>query len=205
MNANRFFEAKNALYEELGNAYPTSREELSFSFLLSFANYLPGPDEEDYEDYREYENDKYNSEQWTFICKLTEATTAVVHDSEAGKTAWEEYLDWVTDNYFPEFVIFNPEHPGIIHAHTEDLPFFDKSKETVVYNEKMEGMEGLVMIGDAISVMMFSEGPADYTLDASWYLDSFENLMLLSYNLNNYVDDNGNGWTVRNGELYYAR
>ena len=100
MNANRFFEAKNALYEELGNAYPTSREELSFSFLLSFANYLPGPDEDDYEDYCEYEKDKYYSEQWTFISKLSEAIIALEHD---GKATWNKYIDWVVENYFPEF------------------------------------------------------------------------------------------------------
>ena len=30
-------------------------------------------------------------------------------------------------------------------------------------------------------------------------------LMLLSYNLNNQVDEEGRGWTVRNGKLFYIR
>ena len=33
----------------------------------------------------------------------------------------------------------------------------------------------------------------------------FYSLMLLSYNLNNQVDDEVRGWTVRNGKLFYNR
>lgn len=66
-------------------------------------------------------------------------------------------------------------------------------------------MFGLVEISEAICVLMFSEVPVDYTIDASAYLKDFYSLMLLSYNLNNQVDDEGRGWTVRNGKLFYNR
>ena len=105
MDAKRLAEVKEELQKELGNAYPSRREELTSKFLTSFANYIPGPDEDDYEDYREYEKDKYASEQWAFISKMTPAVTELIKDSEAGNTAWEEFLDWVVEKYFPEFAI----------------------------------------------------------------------------------------------------
>ena len=103
MDALSLSERKQELQKELGNAYPLRREELTPKFLISFANYIPGPDEDDYEDYQEYEKDKYASEQWAFISKMTPATTELMKDSEAGKAAWEEFLDWVVEKYFPEF------------------------------------------------------------------------------------------------------
>ena len=42
MNTDRFFEAKQELKKELGNAYPSCREELTPMFLISFANFIPG-------------------------------------------------------------------------------------------------------------------------------------------------------------------
>ena len=83
--------------------YPKSREDLTPRFLIDFANFIPGPDEDDHEDYREYEKAKYASEQWVFILKMAPAAAALMEDSDAGKAAWEEFLDWVTENYFPEF------------------------------------------------------------------------------------------------------
>jgi len=103
MDAKRLAEVKEELQKELGNAYPSRREELTYKFLMSFANYIPGPDEDDYEDYREYEKDKYASEQWAFISKMTPAVAELMKDSEAGKKVWEEFLDWVVEKYFPEF------------------------------------------------------------------------------------------------------
>ena len=105
MEVDRFYEAKQELHKELGTEYPTSREELSLGFLLKFANYIPGPDEDDYEDYREYENDKYASEQWAFISKMTPAAAELKKDSDAGIAVWEEYIDLVVEKYFPEFAI----------------------------------------------------------------------------------------------------
>ena len=205
MNANRYIAAKKELYKKLGDAYPTSREGLTFAFLTEFGSYVPGVDENDYEDYGEYEAAKYSSERWSYYCKLSDAIVALQQNGEAGKAAWEEYIDWVMDNYFPEYTFFNSERPGIIHAHTEDLPFFDKSKEVAVYNVKMEKFLDIIMVADMISVMMFSEGPADYTIDASWFLGSYLRLLSLSRELNKYTDDEGRGWKVRNGELRYIR
>ena len=103
MKTDRFVDAKEALREELGDAYPCCREEMQPGFLFNFANYIPGPDEEDYDDFREYERDKYSSEQWTFICKMCEATGVMIKGKLVRKTTWEEFLDWVVTNYFPEF------------------------------------------------------------------------------------------------------
>ena len=103
MDAKRLAEVKEELQKGLGDAYPSRREELTSKFVLSFANYIPSPDEDDYEDYREYEKDKYASEQWAFISKMTPAVTELMKDSEAGKAVWEEYIEWVVDKYFPEF------------------------------------------------------------------------------------------------------
>ena len=103
MDTNRLAEVKEELQKELGNAYPSCREKLTSKFLMSFANYIPGPDEDDYEDYREYEKDKYASEQWAFISKMTPAVAELMKDSEAGKKVWKEYIDWVVEKYFPEF------------------------------------------------------------------------------------------------------
>ncbi len=103
MNADRFIENKKELKEKLGNEYPTCREELTGKFLIRFGEYVPGPNEEDFEDFSEYENAKYASEQWAYFCKLSEAVIALESDGDAGKAAWEKYLDWVTENYFPEF------------------------------------------------------------------------------------------------------
>ena len=104
MNTDRFVESKQDLMKELGNKYPKSRKELSVGFLLNFANYIPGPNEDDYKDYREYEKAKYASEQWAVIDNLAKAIVALEHDGKAGKAAWDNYLDWIVDNYFPEFV-----------------------------------------------------------------------------------------------------
>lgn len=205
-NANVYFDAKKALYEELGESYPMKKEELTPRFLYWFGSFVDGPNEDDFEDYHEYEDAKYSSEQWHFFCKLSECFAIKQFDGEeAFKKAWSDYLDWVVENYFPEFAIFGEEGNGLIHAHTEDLPFFDKSLDVNYINVKAEGMDGLVVFMDAISVMMFSEGPADYTIDASWYMSSFDNLMLLSYHLNRYVGEDGRGWKVRNGELFFNR
>ena len=103
MNSDKYFEAKQELQKKLGKEYPTCREEISPRFLISFADYLPSPDEDDYEDYREYEKEKYASEQWAFIWKMTPATAALMENREAGKAACEEFLNWVEENYFPEF------------------------------------------------------------------------------------------------------
>jgi len=105
MNTDRFFEAKQELKKELGNAYPSCREELTPMFLISFANYIPCPNEDDYNDYNEYEKAKYASEQWAFIWKMTPPSAALIEDREAGKAAWEEFLDWTVENYFPEFAV----------------------------------------------------------------------------------------------------
>ena len=102
MNTDRFVDAKEVLRKELGDAYPRCREEILPGFLLEFANYIPGADEEDYDDFREYERDKYSSEQWAFICKMCEATGTMIKGKMVRKTSWEEYIDWVVDNYFPE-------------------------------------------------------------------------------------------------------
>ena len=102
MNTKKFLESKQELMNDFGNEYPTCREELSPRFLLSFANYIPGPDEDDYEDYGEYEKDKYSSEQWAFIWKIT-PVISMMDDGETGKAAWEGFLDWVIETYFPEF------------------------------------------------------------------------------------------------------
>ena len=51
---------------------------------------------------REYEKDKYSSEQWAFIWKITPAIS-MMDDGETGKAAWEGFLDWVIETYFPEF------------------------------------------------------------------------------------------------------
>lgn len=103
MSTDRFVDAKEDLRKELGDAYPHCREEIQPGFLLDFANYIPGPDEKDYDDYREYERDMYSSEQWAFIGKLCEATSVMIKGKLVYKATWEEFLDWVVTNYFPEF------------------------------------------------------------------------------------------------------
>ena len=103
MNEKKILESKQDLMKELGKEYPTYRKELTPGFLLNFAEYLPCPDENEFEDYREYDKAKYASEKCAFISKMTSAVAALIKDSESGKAIWEEYLDWVTENYFPEF------------------------------------------------------------------------------------------------------
>ena len=51
MNTDRFIENKKELKEELGNEYPTCREELTGKFLIRFGEYVLGPNEEDFEDF----------------------------------------------------------------------------------------------------------------------------------------------------------
>ncbi len=102
MNENKYFEGKQELIKEIGIVYPQSREDLTPRFLIDFANFIPGPDEDDYDDYREYEKAKYASEQWAFIWKITPAIS-MMDDGETGKAAWEGFLDWVIETYFPEF------------------------------------------------------------------------------------------------------
>lgn len=103
MNTNMYYESKQELRKELGKEYPTCRRELSPSILLSLANYIPSPNEDEYKDYREYDKAKYDSAQWAFISKMSKAMAALKEDGETGKAAWEEFLDWVVENYFPEF------------------------------------------------------------------------------------------------------
>ena len=104
MNTNSFFDVKKKMYDELGDKYPMNKNELTIGFLLGFANYLDGPKEEDYgDDYRAYEDAKYSSEQWAFIWRMTQATALKLSDNNAFPKAWDEFLVWVTDNYFPEF------------------------------------------------------------------------------------------------------
>lgn len=103
MNKEMIMAGKQELKEALGSSYPKSREELQPSFLLEFAKYVSGPDEADFGDYSEYEDAKYGSEQWRYISKFTEAFIALQQNSESGKAAWNKYVDWVIEKYFPEF------------------------------------------------------------------------------------------------------
>ena len=102
MDAKRLSESKQELKSELGSAYPECREDLSPKFLIRFGDCLPSPDENDFEDYKEYEAAKYTGEQWDYLCRLSEALIDLQSGSEKGKAAWEQHLDWVTENYFPE-------------------------------------------------------------------------------------------------------
>ncbi len=204
MNANKYLDAKKKLHEELGDQYPMCRESLTVKFLKEFGGYIEGVNEDDYDDFDAFEEAYYSSERWVYFCKMSEALAEKADGEEAFKLAWDAYLDWVTENYFPEYGLFDNEHPGIIYAHTEDMDFFDKSIEEKCYQVKMEGVFGLITISDAISNLSFSEGHVSYTIDATWYLSSFENLLLLSYNLNNGINEEGIGWKVKNGRLSIA-
>lgn len=105
MNVTFYRKAKKELSEELGSTYPTCREELTFKFLTEFGAYVPGAQEDDYEDYEEYENAKYSSEQWAYYCILSNVTVASLQSGEIGPALWTSYIDWVVDNYFPEFTV----------------------------------------------------------------------------------------------------
>ena len=85
-------DSKKNLIEEIGPEYPTSRKELSVGFLLNFANYIPGPNENDYEDYREYEKAKYAGEQWAFIDKLAKAIVALERKSASLCGCWASFI-----------------------------------------------------------------------------------------------------------------
>ena len=101
MNTKRLYEEKKALREEMGSAYPTCREDLTYEFLFKFGAYVPGVDED--EDFEKYEESKYASEQWAYFYKLSEGIYALQEKAAAGKATCENYLQWVVDNYFPEF------------------------------------------------------------------------------------------------------
>ena len=103
MKTNRFAEGKKELQEEFGKAYPTCRKELTAKFLMKFGNYTQGVDEDNFEDVSEYEDAKYSSEKWDYYCKLSDAVIALNEAGDEGKFAWENYIDWIVDNYFPEF------------------------------------------------------------------------------------------------------
>ena len=106
MNANKYLDAKKKLHEKLGDRYPMCKNDLTIKFLLSFADYLDGPKEEDFgDDYKSYEAAKYNSEQWAFIEKMTKATYwKAIDDEKSFAAAWSEFQNWVTENYFPEYI-----------------------------------------------------------------------------------------------------
>ena len=87
MNANRLFDAKKGLREVLGNEYPTSREGLTFAFLTEFGSYVPGVDEDDYEDYGEYEDAKYSS-----VTALDAAIPQLRSGSWSARKVWGHFI-----------------------------------------------------------------------------------------------------------------
>lgn len=102
MKATKYVEAKRSLAEKYGEKYPKGRDDLTPRFLIDFGEYVDGPDEEDYEDFFDYEDAKYSSEQWAYFLKLSEAVITKEDGEEAFKAAWSSYLDWLIENYFPE-------------------------------------------------------------------------------------------------------
>ena len=50
MNVTIYRKAKQELSEKMGSAYPTCREELTFEFLTEFGAYVPGAQEDVFED-----------------------------------------------------------------------------------------------------------------------------------------------------------
>ncbi len=101
--SNAYVEVKKALLEELGESYPKSRDEMSEKFLYEFGAYLECPNEEDFEDYEVYEYYKYHSEQWAYYFRLSQAMEKRSEGEELFKKAWDYFVDWVVETYFPEF------------------------------------------------------------------------------------------------------
>ena len=104
-NANKYYKAKAKLRKELGEEYPTNREELTIRFLKIFGGYIKKVNENDFEDFGEYEEAYYSSERWIYYCKMSEALAEKADGEDAFILSWNAYLDWVTENYFPEFSI----------------------------------------------------------------------------------------------------
>lgn len=107
MNAKKMMVAKRDLAEDFGESYPKTKEEMTKSFLLQFADYLDAPKEpkrfRSVEAYEAYEDAKYSSEMWNFVEKMNEALIAEKYDKDM--KAWGDFLDWVVEIYFPELKV----------------------------------------------------------------------------------------------------
>ena len=103
MNTQKVLEGKRILASKLGKEYPKSRDEITVRFLKEFGCYTESVNEADYSDFEAYEDAYYSSERWVYYCKISDALVAKEDGEEAFKKAWGACLDWMIENYFPEF------------------------------------------------------------------------------------------------------
>ena len=101
-NVEYFLEAKKALREKLGEKFPKDKSELTNRFLSLFGSCFEGVNEDDYEDdFDAYEEAYHSSDRGNYYDKKTEAE--IESTCGANAEAWNEYLDYFVDAYFPEW------------------------------------------------------------------------------------------------------
>lgn len=94
-NVEYFLRAKKALREELGEKFPKNKSELTRGFLRMFGGCFEGATDEDCEEAY------YSSDRWNYFDKKAEAE--MKSNWGADEEAWNEYLDYFVDAYFPEW------------------------------------------------------------------------------------------------------
>lgn len=100
-NVEYYLEAKKALREKLGAEFPKNRSELTLRFVKRFGSCFEGVNEDDYEDdFEAYEEAYYSSDRMSFYEKQNEA---LIEKQFGNEKAWEEYLDYFVDAFFPEW------------------------------------------------------------------------------------------------------